>query len=365
MSQTPFIFFCRPGFESDCAAEIQAFANAYDLAGYANAQPNTGYVRFQLFDAISEQRLFAELDLVDLIFVRQWFWAKAELTGLAAEDRVSPIMKFCADIGIAKSLLVEHLDNDSGRGLSRFCKKFSTPLTIALEKQGLLSKKTPGECAEGRESQLHILFLANDHCLIGYSPLGKASALKGGILRLKSPKDAPSRSSLKLDEAIQVLISNKQRKAVFRLGHTAVDLGAAPGGWTYQLVQRGMQVTAIDNGPMDKRLMATEHVIHLRENALTWMPEKPVHILVCDMVEKPSLVAKLMAKWLVAAKTEHAVFNLKLPMKKRFQEVSDCIGEMCEQLEEHEINYYWQAKHLYHDREEVTVYFRRKMPRQN
>lgn len=355
--QNPFIFYCRPGFENDCAAEVQAYANEFDLAGYANAKPNDGYVRFYLFDEASEQKLFEEIDLQELIFSRQWFWAKAELTGLDPSDRVSPIVDLSTELGMAQSLLVEHLDNDTGRELSKFCKKISTPLTIALEKQGLIH--------EDSEFQQHVLFLANDHCFVGYSPVSKASSNKGGILRLKSPKDAPSRSSLKLDEAIQVLMSGKQRKAIFRLGHTAVDLGAAPGGWTYQLVQRGMQVTAIDNGPMDKKLMATEHVIHLKENALTWMPEKPVHMLVCDMVEKPSLVANLMAKWLLKAKTEQAIFNLKLPMKKRFQEVSDCIGEICDQLEEQEINYYWQAKHLYHDREEITVYFRRTMPKQH
>lgn len=357
--QSPFIFFCRPGFENDCAAEVQAYANEFDLAGYANTKPNDAYVRFYLFDEKSEQKLFDELDLEELIFTRQWFWAKAELKDLKLADRVSPIVEASGELGMTSKLLVEHFDNDSGRELSKFCKKISTPLTIALEKQGILTIKG------NEESQLqqHIVFLANDHCLIGYSPIGKASEHKGGILRLKSPKDAPSRSSLKLDEAIQVLMSNKQRKAIFRLGHTAVDLGAAPGGWTYQLVQRGMQVTAIDNGPMDKKLMATEHVVHLKENALTWMPAKPVHMLVCDMVEKPSLVANLMAQWLVQAKTEQAIFNLKLPMKKRFQEVSDCIGEICDQLEEQNIKYYWQAKHLYHDREEITVYFRRSMPK--
>lgn len=271
-------------------------------------------------------------------------------------DRVSPIVTTAAELGRVRQLLVEQFDSDLGRELSKFCKKISTPLTIALEKQGVLVKNE-------RELQLHIVFLTNNHCFVGHSPVGKASEHKGGILRLKSPKDAPSRSSLKLDEAIQVLMSNKQRKAIFRLGNTAVDLGAAPGGWTYQLVQRGMQVTAIDNGPMDKKLMATEHVIHLKQNALTWMPEKPVHMLVCDMVEKPSLVANLMAKWLVQAKTEQAIFNLKLPMKKRFQEVSDCIDDICDQLEEQNIKYYWQAKHLYHDREEITVYFKRTMPK--
>ncbi len=359
--QNPFIFYCRPGFENDCAAEVQSFAGECDIAGYANAKSDDGFVRFYVFDESDADTFFQELDIQELIFARQWFWAKTELQELPLADRVSPIVKVCKELGTAGKLLVEHLDNDTGRELSKFCKKITTPLTIALEKNGVINKKGESDS----EYQHHVLFMANDHCYIGYSPIGKASELKGGILRLKSPKNAPSRSSLKLDEAIQVLMSNKQRKAIFRLGHTAVDLGAAPGGWTFQLVQRGMQVTAIDNGPMDKQLMATEHVIHLKENALTWMPQKPVQMLVCDMVEKPSLVAKLMAKWLLEAKTEQAIFNLKLPMKKRFQEVSDCIGEICDLLEEQEINYYWQAKHLYHDREEITVYFRRQMPKQN
>ncbi|MCW9029059.1 MAG: 23S rRNA (cytidine(2498)-2'-O)-methyltransferase RlmM [Kangiella sp.] len=356
MNQTPFVFFCRPGFESDCAAEVQSFASACDLAGYANTAPNSGYVRFFLFDEASEQAFFEELDIHELIFVRQWFWAKAELMDLPVEDRITPILEVCSQVAMAKRVLVEHLDSDEGRELSKFCKKFSTPVTIALEKQGLVN--------EDSEFQLHLLFLATDHCLVGFSPIGRASELKGGILRLKLPKDAPSRSTLKLEEAIQTLMSGKQQKAVLRLGNTAVDLGAAPGGWTYQLVQHGLQVTAIDNGGMDKKLMQTEHVIHLKENALAWMPEKPVKILVCDMVEKPSLVARLIAKWLVAGKTEHAIFNLKLPMKKRFQEVNECIGLICDDLEEADIDYFWQAKHLYHDREEITVYFRRKIKNQ-
>ena len=357
MNQSPFIFFCRPGFESDCAAEIQEFALALDLAGYVNTKPLSGYVRFVLYDEQSTQTFFQQLDIKELIFARQWFLAKAEYEELPLEDRVSPIVEFCHQQGTVKQLLVEHLDDDKGRELSKFCKMFSTPLTIALERKGVINEES--------EVQLHLLFLSNQHAMVGYSPLGKASKHKGGILRLKSPKDAPSRSTLKLDEAIQTLMSGKQRKAVLRLGHTAVDLGAAPGGWTYQLVKHGLQVTAIDNGSMDKKLMATEHVIHLKENALNWMPEKPVHMLVCDMVEKPSLVARLMAKWLVEGKTEHAIFNLKLPMKKRYQEVADCLDLICDQLEEHDISYFWLAKHLYHDREEVTVYFRRKMPKYN
>lgn len=352
MQQLPFIFFCRAGFESDCAAEVQVIATAYNLAGYANTQDQSGYVRFYLFDDSSSERFCDILDLADVIFARQWFWAKAELEKVSVEDRITPILEVCAEVAMAQTLLVEHLDTNNGRELSKFCKKFSTPLTIALERQGLIH--------DDSDFRLHVLFLENDHCIIGYSPVKRSSALKGGILRLKAPKDAPSRSTLKLEEAIQVLVSNKQQRDAFRLGNTGVDLGAAPGGWTYQLVQRGLQVSAVDNGSMDKKLMGTEHVEHLQDNAFNWLPEKPVDVVVCDMVEKPSLTAGVMATWLEEKHAKHAIFNLKLPMKKRFQEVADCIGLICDRLEEAGLKYFWQAKHLYHDREEITAYFRVK-----
>lgn len=40
----------------------------------------------------------------------------------------------------------------------------------------------------------------------------------------------------------------------------AVDLGACPGGWTYQLVKRNMWVSSVDNGPMAQSLMDTGQV---------------------------------------------------------------------------------------------------------
>lgn len=40
------------------------------------------------------------------------------------------------------------------------------------------------------------------------------------------------------------------------------------------------------------------------------------------MVEKPAKVAALMAQWLVNGWCRETIFNLKLPMKKRYEEVS-------------------------------------------
>lgn len=77
------------------------------------------------------------------------------------------------------------------------------------------------------------------------------------------------------------------------------------------------------------------------------------------MVEKPAKVAALMASWLVNGWCRETIFNLKLPMKKRYEEVSQNLAYIQAQLDEHGINVEIQARQLYHDREEVTVHIRR------
>ena len=135
---------------------------------------------------------------------------------------------------------------------------------------------------------------------------------------------------------------------------TAVDLGAAPGGWTWQLVQRGLLVTAIDNGPMDDGLMKSGMVEHYRTDAFTYRPERPVDWLVCDMAERPLHVSKLIAKWLSRGDCNNAIFNLKLPMKKRLAAVLECKTLLENTCHQANIQCTVDMKHLYHDREEIT-----------
>ena len=139
-------------------------------------------------------------------------------------------------------------------------------------------------------------------------------------------------------------------------GMNAVDLGAAPGGWTWQLVKRSIRVTAVDNGPMDKDLMDSGIVQHLRTDGFRYAPPKPVDWLVCDMVEQPSRIAALVARWMAESHCRHAMFNLKLPMKKRYEEVLRCREIIEEALDKAEVPFRLSFKQLYHDREEVTGY---------
>jgi 23S rRNA (cytidine2498-2'-O)-methyltransferase len=75
--------------------------------------------------------------------------------------------------------------------------------------------------------------------------------------------------------------------------------------------------------------------------------------MVCDMVEQPRRVAERMATWLRQGWCRHAIFNLKLPMKKRWDETRLCLDLFAEQAGK---PLTLRAKQLYHDREEITVF---------
>ena len=71
------------------------------------------------------------------------------------------------------------------------------------------------------------------------------------------------------------------------------------------------------------------------------------------MVEQPRGVAERMAIWFREGWCRHAVFNLKLPMKKRWDETRLCL-ELFERQAEKPLTI--RARQLYHDREEITVF---------
>jgi 23S rRNA (cytidine2498-2'-O)-methyltransferase len=165
--------------------------------------------------------------------------------------------------------------------------------------------------------------------------------------------DAPSRSALKLEEALITLLTDDERQRLLRDGMRGADLGAAPGGWTWVLVRNGLHVTSIDNGPLRQHLLDSGRVDHLRADGFTWQPKSPLDWMVCDMVEQPRRVAERMATWLREGWCRHAIFNLKLPMKKRWDETRLCLDLFEEQARKPLLV---RARQLYHDREEITVF---------
>lgn len=350
------ILYCRQGFEKECAAEITDKASQRGVFGFARVKENSGYVIYECYQQDDADKLARELPFRDLIFARQMIVAGELLKDLPTDDRITPITGMLTGV-VEKGgdLRVEVADTNESKELMKFCRKLTVPLRASLREAGIL---TNYETA--KRPVVHVFFIAPGCCYTGYSYSNNNSPFYMGIQRLKLPSEAPSRSTLKLEEAFHTFIPADEWDERLANGMHAVDLGACPGGWTYQLTQRNMWVCSVDNGPMAQSLMDTGQVTWLQEDGFKYKPSRNnISWMVCDMVEKPAKVASLMATWLINGWCRETIFNLKLPMKKRYEEVSQNLALIHEKLAEHGISAEIQARQLYHDREEVTVHVRR------
>jgi 23S rRNA (cytidine2498-2'-O)-methyltransferase len=318
------LLLTRASFEEDLCAELRSkladVALQIDQAGVVFAESA------QSFPAWHE-----------LAFAREVINVHASLDSLPSRDRAQYLQARWPAALRAHSVHVYAPDADQLRTLA--------PTAAALQ------KAFPSRADAPLHPSAHLVFLSASRCVIGEARARISAPVASGVPRLKFPSAAPSRSTLKLDEALLHLLSKAEHAQYFQPGMQAVDLGACPGGWTYQLVRRGLHVIAIDNGRMDDALMRTNRVTHVRADGFRWLPPKPVDWMVCDMVESPLKVADLAVQWLSQRHCRNAVVNLKLPMKKRAQALLQCLEKFTGIAGLSGL----RVKQLFHDREEVTV----------
>jgi 23S rRNA (cytidine2498-2'-O)-methyltransferase len=174
-------------------------------------------------------------------------------------------------------------------------------------------------------------------------------AVLGGQRRMADDDAAPSRSYLKVEEAYAVF--GREPAA----GETVVDLGAAPGGWSYSAAKRGARVIAIDNGPLKGGALNHPAIEHRREDAFRFQPPAGTAFdwLFCDMVEEPHHVMRnIVEPWLAGRWCRRFVINLKfghvdaLALLREIRAAGSPFVRHAAGL---------RIRHLYHDREEFTV----------
>ncbi|MFM8333071.1 MAG: 23S rRNA (cytidine(2498)-2'-O)-methyltransferase RlmM [Candidatus Methylumidiphilus sp.] len=345
------LLHCRPGFEKECAAEIQAQAQKLEVLGYAKAKPDSGFVLFTPYDETGMATLRKDLPFVGLCFARQMVAVLPLISGLPVNDRITPLLAAAAALSRQFSdVFFETADTNEAKELAGFVRKFNALFRQAMVDAGLASEKPSA-------ARLHLFFINSTTAYVGVAKPGNSSPWPMGIPRLKFPRAAPSRSTLKLEEAFLFFLGDNPK--ALQPGMRAVDLGAAPGGWTWQMAKRSIRVAAVDNGPMDQALLDSGIVEHIRADGFRYLPAKPVEWLVCDMVEQPSRIAALVGRWLAEGHCRQAIFNLKLPMKKRYEELTRCRDLIETALDTAEVPFRLAFKQLYHDREEVTGYLQR------
>jgi len=126
------------------------------------------------------------------------------------------------------------------------------------------------------------------------SPRGSSPFPNGEARFVEDRQGPPSRAYLKLWEALALAGRWPQP------GQRCLDLGAAPGGWTWALAQLGAAVTSVDKAPLEPRVAALPNVTHRQESAFGLDPaqEPPCDWIVSDIVCYPERLVRLVLAWL-------------------------------------------------------------------
>ncbi len=195
---------------------------------------------------------------------------------------------------------------------------------------------------------------SNSYALAGVSTAAQnLSDWAGGMRRFSREEGRISRSEFKLLEAIELFGIVLPERGM------ALDLGAAPGGWTRILRQLGQYVTAVDPGSLDPRLDDDKAVRHRRMTAQEFLREEPdrFDIIVNDMRMDAADSARLMVNFATRLYRHGvAVMTVKLPegedataTRARVDAALDTLRTAYTVV---------GARQLFHNRSEITVALR-------
>jgi 23S rRNA (cytidine2498-2'-O)-methyltransferase len=171
----------------------------------------------------------------------------------------------------------------------------------------------------------------------------------GGNRRFARTASRISRSEFKLLEAFDVFGLSPEP------GGAALDLGAAPGGWSRLLRERGLRVTAVDPAKLDDRLRGDKDLRHIRTTAKKFLQQKPekYDLIVNDMRMDARKSAQLMVSCAPYLNPGgFGIMTLKLPEEKREIVIDEAYQILSGTFR------IAGARQLFHNRSEITVYLR-------
>jgi 23S rRNA (cytidine2498-2'-O)-methyltransferase len=175
----------------------------------------------------------------------------------------------------------------------------------------------------------------------------------GGMRHFAQTPEQISRAEFKLLEALEVFGLTLPEQG------WALDLGAAPGGWTRLLLEAGLNVVAVDPATLDPRLVKHPRLEHYRGYAKTYLEEAAKRRKRFDVITNDVRTdAREAARLLVQARKclygdSIVITTLKLPHATREIDPLRTLKEALSLLNRH----YGivQARQLFHNRQEVTV----------
>lgn len=167
----------------------------------------------------------------------------------------------------------------------------------------------------------------------------------GGARPFAKTNDMICRSEFKLLEAVEVFEGLSER-----IHGDALDIGAAPGGWSRVLHERGVNVAAVDPAKLDPRMpIGVKHFAQTAERFIAAQEDGSYDIITNDMKMDAKLSADVM---LNAARLLRdggvAVVTLKLPNGDWAKAASFALHKLSKLYD------IIGARQLFHNRQEIT-----------
>ena len=135
-----------------------------------------------------------------------------------------------------------------------------------------------------------------------------SSPFPNGVPRLVEDRHGPpSRAYLKLWETFARL--RRQPGP----GERCLDLGAAPGGWSWLLARTGAEVIAVDRAPLAAEVDRLENVTFQRASAFGLDPAEvgPIDWWCSDIIAYPDRLLELVGRWLDSGRVRNLVCTIK------------------------------------------------------
>lgn len=223
-----------------------------------------------------------------------------------------------------------------------------------------------GAVEEIKKPQIVVsLLCTRDRAYIGISLAREnLSPWPGGMRHFAQTPEQISRAEFKLLEALEafgVTLPERGR---------ALDLGAAPGGWTRLLLEAGLKVVAVDPAKLDPRLFRRPGLIHFRGYAERYLEveepgKKPqlFDVILNDMRMDARDAARLLIQMRGKLQPDGFILStLKLPHAtasidplRNLREATSLLSRYFDLV---------RARQLFHNRQEVTVIVARPRPEQ-
>jgi 23S rRNA (cytidine2498-2'-O)-methyltransferase len=175
----------------------------------------------------------------------------------------------------------------------------------------------------------------------------------GGARHFAQTSEQISRSEFKLLEALEVFGVTLPSKG------WALDLGAAPGGWTRLLLEAGMSVAAVDPAKLDSGLAGNPRLEHYRGFARMYLEEaikrgRKFDVITNDMRMDAREAGRLLVEASACLRTDSFIISvLKLPHATLEIDPLKNLKEALRLLNKH--FGIVEARQLFHNRQEVTV----------